>query len=309
MRAFITGASGFLGSYLTRLLVSRGEAVAILQRPESDLWRIKDVLPEVTQIEGNLLALAKIKKQFVEFAPDTVFHLAWFGVGNRYRNDELQVKQNLYGSLDLLRLVQDSGCRTFVGLGSQAEYGPQQRVLDENAPTNPTTLYGTVKFCTYLLTRQLATESELRFAWLRLFSSYGPKDNPDWMIPYLIGCLLRDERPALTRGEQRWDYVYVADAAEAIYLTALSETAEGVFNLGSGQAYSVRSIVEQIRDLINPALPLVFGDRPYRPDQVMHLQADIRKLLVATGWHPRTQLADGLRETVEWHLSHIGVGT
>jgi nucleoside-diphosphate-sugar epimerase len=307
MRALVTGATGFVGSYLTRLLLSRGEAVAVLRRPESNVWRIKDVLTEVTQIEGDLLRVSGIRQQLSDFAPDTIFHLAWYGVSNRYRNDEAQIRNNLDGSLDLLRLARETGCHVFVGLGTQAEYGPQQRVLDEDAPTNPTTLYGAVKLCTYLLAQQLAAEYGVRFAWLRLFSSYGPKDNPDWMVPYLIGALQRGERPALTRGEQRWDYIYVEDVAEAIYLTALAEAAKGVFNLGSGQSYILRDIVEQIRDLINPALPLGFGEVPYRPDQVFHLQANISKLRRATGWQPRTALADGLRQTVEWYLSKTGV--
>ncbi|MDQ3665021.1 MAG: NAD(P)-dependent oxidoreductase [Acidobacteriota bacterium] len=309
MRALITGATGFVGSYLTRLLVNRREAVAVLRRPESNPWRINDVLYEVIQIKGDLIELSGVRQEILDFAPDTVFHLGWDGVGNRHRNDEDQVKLNLYGSLDLLRLGKDAGCQVFVGLGSQAEYGPQLQALDEKAPTNPTTLYGAVKLCTYVLARQLSSEWGLRFAWLRLFSSYGPKDNPNWMIPYLIGALQRGERPALTGGEQRWDYVYVEDVAEAIYLAALTETAEGVFNLGSGQAYPLRSIVEQIRDLIDVTLPLGFGEVPYRPDQVMHLLADVAKLRTATGWQPRTELSDGLRQTVEWYLSRTGVSS
>lgn len=147
----------------------------------------------------------------------------------------------------------------------------------------------------------------MRFAWLRLFSSYGPKDNPDWMIPYLIGALQRREKPALTLGEQQWDYLYVGDVAEAIYLTALSGTAEGVFNLGSGRVDALRRIIEYIRDLIEPTLPLGFGAVPYRPDQVMHLQSDITKLQRETGWKPRTNLQDGLKKTVDWYLSRTGV--
>ncbi|MDT5060836.1 MAG: hypothetical protein QOH63_1295 [Acidobacteriota bacterium] len=300
MRALVTGASGFVGSYLVEALLRGGESVAILCRHESDLWRIEEALPRLTLIRGDFTEPSLAEDEIKEFAPDTVFHLAWYGVGGRHRHDDAHIDKNFLGSIALLRLVLRVGCRTFVGLGSQAEYGPQERVLNEEGRTEPTTAYGVAKLCTYLFANYLAASSGMRFVWLRLFSSYGPKDNPEWMIPYLMRTLLRGERPALTAGEQRWDYVYVADAADAIYLAAATERAQGVFNLGSGQAHRLRDVVEQIRDMIDPALPLGFGEIAYAPHQVMNLQADITRLSGVTGWHPKTTLSEGLRRTVEW---------
>jgi len=242
----------------------------------------------------------------MKFQPDTVFHLAWYGVGNRYRNAEAQIGNNLQSSLSLLRMAIDSGCQTWVGLGSQAEYGLYNTAIEEGSPTNPTTLYGATKLCTYLLTKQLTCEQDMRFAWLRLFSSYGPKDNREWMIPYVIQALQRGDKPSLTAGEQKWDYLYVEDVATALFQVADCHKAHGVFNLGSGQAQTLRGIVETIRDLIDPSLTLGFGDVPYRSDQVMHLQANITKLCEVTGWMPQTTLEDGLRKTVEWFKKEDG---
>jgi UDP-glucose 4-epimerase len=301
MRALVTGATGFVGSHLTELLVRHGHAVAILRRPGSDPWRLRDVLPAVTDIAADLADVGAAEPAVAAFAPDVVFHLAWHGVGNRHRNDEDQIDRNLTASIGVLRLAARCGCRTFVGLGSQGEYGPRNRTMDESEPTEPTTLYGVAKLCTYLLCKQLAARHEMRFAWLRLFSSYGPKNDPNWMVPYLIRSLLARERPALTAGEQVWDLIHVADAAEAIYRVAATPAAEGVYNLGSGEAHTIRSIVERIRDLIDPSLPLGFGEVPYRSDQVMHLRADVSRLRAATGWVPATDLDRGLRGTVDYY--------
>jgi nucleoside-diphosphate-sugar epimerase len=308
IRALVTGATGFIGSYLTERLVKAGEEVAILIRPGSDIWRIKDVLPNVTQIEGDLLTLSENESTIRQFNPDTVFHLAWYGVSNRYRNDYQQVERNLHSSLALFRLASRIGCRTWIGLGSQAEYGPQNKICDEDTDTNPTTWYGVAKISVYLLVRKLAAEDRARFVWLRLFSAYGPKDNSEWMIPYLIRTLLRGEKPSLTLGEQRWDYLYVEDAVEAIYQTALSKQSQGVYNLGSGEAHTIRNIVEHIRDLIDPALPLGFGEIPYLEDQVIHLQANITKLTEAIGWKPLTPFDVGLKQTVEWYRQRMEHG-
>jgi nucleoside-diphosphate-sugar epimerase len=136
---------------------------------------------------------------------------------------------------------------------------------------------------------------------LRLFSSYGPGDNPSWMITGLIDRLLHGERPRLTLGEQRWDYLHVRDVARALVAVLETPTATGPFNLGSGVALPLRDIMESVRDMIDPRLPLGIGEIPYRPDQVMHLEADPSRLMEATGWRPQTPLADGLRETIAWH--------
>jgi nucleoside-diphosphate-sugar epimerase len=145
----------------------------------------------------------------------------------------------------------------------------------------------------------------MRFAWLRLFSAYGPMDDSGWMIPSLIQQLLRRERPLLTAGTQLWDYLYVADAARAIAQVALTPQASGMFNLGSGRPETIRSVAERIRDAIDPKLPLGLGEVPFRPDQVMHLEADIGRLRATTGWSPEIDLNEGLRRTIAWFRERL----
>lgn len=303
MRALVTGATGFIGSYLVARLVRDGADVAVLLRPGTDAWRIRELLPRVTRLDADLSELAAAEPSVASFAPDTVFHLAWHGVGNAAHHDIAQIDANLHPTLELVRLAGRIGCRTWIGLGSQAEYGPANCRLNETAPTQPVTTYGVAKLCAGLLAERLATENEMRFAWLRVFSTYGPKDNPGWLLPYLIRTLLRGETPELTRCEQQWDYLYVEDAAEALCHVANTPAARGVFNLGSGRTVSLRSVVERVRDLIDPRLSLGFGAQPYRPNQVMHLEADVTRLQSVTGWTARTPLEDGLKRTVDWHRS------
>ena len=301
MRCFVTGASGHLGSYLTRLLLIKGDEVAIFVRPQSDLWRLSDVLPELKQIRGDLSQTTNSYLQIKSFMPEIVFHLAWHGVTADYHNESDQITKNLNGSLQLLQIVQELGCNCFIGLGSQAEYGPCNAILREDLPAQPVTAYGVAKLCIGMLTAKQCQIAGIRHVWFRLLATYGPKDSTRHLIPNVILKLLAGERPALTLGEQRWDYLYVTDAAEAIYQAAINSRAKGIFNLGSGQAYTVQSIVECIRDLIDPNLPLGFGEVPYNFDQPMHLQADNRRFSSCTGWSPSTPLEVGLVQTVDWY--------
>jgi len=305
MSLLVTGASGHLGSCLTRRLVEHGEEVAVMVRAESDLWRLADVADRVRVVRAGLDDVVAARRAVAELRPETVFHLAWGGVAGDSRDDPSQVTSNVAGSLRLFEAAREHGCRCWVGVGSQAEYGPYGGALREDLPARPQTVYGVSKLCVALLTQQLCRLAGVRFVWLRLLASYGPKDDRRRLIPSIIDRLLRGERPALTPGEQKWDYLYVDDAAEAIHLAARRPEASGVYNLGSGEAHAVRSIAERVRDLVDPSLPLGIGELAYRPGQLMHLQADITKLRAATGWRPRTTLDEGLRRTVAWHRSNV----
>lgn len=301
MRCLVTGATGHIGSHLVRYLLDGGVEVAALVRPmTSNLWRIEDTSHRLRIIKGDLSNIDRSRAAIREFAPEIVIHLGWHGVSSGYRNDPAQITQNLYGSLKLLELAHQGGCQKWIGLGSQAEYGPSDNVLTEDLPSRPVTAYGVAKLCLGLLSGRLCEAYGIGFAWLRLTASYGPMDDHNHMIPELILKLLRGEEPALTPGEQRWDYLYVQDAVEAIWRAAITPEAQGISNLGSGEAYTIRAVAERIRDLIDPNLALGFGEVPYRPDQVMHLQADISRLKQATGWAPQIRLEEGLRRTVEW---------
>ncbi len=139
------------------------------------------------------------------------------------------------------------------------------------------------------------------FVWHRVFSSYGPKDNPGWMMPMLITTLLKGESPELTLGTQQWDYIYVEDAARAIVSSIVSEKTDGIFNLASGETYTIKSVALLLQSMINTTIPFAFGVIPFRPDQVMYLRGNINKIVQATGWRPQVSLEEGLRQTVRWY--------
>lgn len=298
-KILVTGGTGFVGARVVRQLVEQGRDVAVLMRESSNYHRIEDLLGRCTIIRGDLLKLEEVRAELSHFSPEAVLHLAWDGVKGADRNSTVQMT-NVVASIKLYQLTEEIGCRHFVGLGSQAEYGPLSGRINETATTRPTTAYGAAKLAAGLLLERTASASERPFAWLRLFSSYGPDDDPSWLIPYLIRSLLSGEKPSLTKAEQIWDYIHVNDVAAGVIAT-LDSGALGIFNLGSGQERPLRDIISMIRDAIDPLLPLGFGEVPYRPDQVMHLAADITSLSSASGWRPSVSLESGIAETVAWH--------
>lgn len=306
VNAIITGATGFLGAALAgRILESGGKVAAIVRRNSPNRLRLADH-PSLQVVEGDLSDVGSWRVPLSGFRGEVFYHLAWNGVGNSFRNDPLQIT-NIEPSLATLRLAAELGCRRWIGAGSQGEYGPLNKRISEQEPLAPTTLYGAAKGATCLLSQALGRQLGVETVWARVFSTYGPGDNSGWMLVDVIRQLLAGQRPALTPGEQLWDYLYVDDAADALFAMGSADHLCGVYNLGSGQSRTIRSIAEIARDMIDPSLPLGFGEIPYRPDQVMHLEADIDKLVRETGWRPRIELESGVKNLLEWIKESVSV--
>jgi nucleoside-diphosphate-sugar epimerase len=292
----ITGATGFIGSAVLKELLLSGTRVTVLLRPESNTTRVDSMEGFETLRYADLLDNATIDG-LRKNKPDAFIHCGWHGVGGHERNEAFQITDNVVTTNNAVELAAASGCRKWIGLGSQAEYGNQNRCLDENAALLPTTVYGKAKLAAGMAALALCEARQIAGVWLRVFSTYGPGDAPGWLIPYVIQEFLAGRAPRLTLCEQLWDYLYVADAARAVCAAAKSST-NGVFNLGSGRALPLKDYIETIRGELATSVKPAYGALPYRPDQVMHLEADISRLTEATGWQPATSLREGIRATV-----------
>ena len=295
-RILVTGASGFVGAAVADLAAREGHDVTLLVR-NPDAPRVV-ALGRSCAIAVAVLADRAAVRDAIQARPDIVIHSAWEGVGGPDRAGDVQL-DNIRTTVALLDEAIAAGVRRFIGIGSQAEYGRHDRRIDEDAATMPFLLYGAAKLSAFHLTRQRAAEAGIGFAWLRLFSPYGPGDNANWLIPSVAAQIMAGRTPRTSAGTQKWDYLHIDDTARGILAAALSDNAQGVFNLSSGRAVTVRSIVERIRDIAHPGLPLTFGDIPFGPNQIMHLEGDNSRLTAATGWTPGIKIEDGLVTVVD----------
>ena len=295
----VTGAGGFLGAAVVRHALRAGYEVAALSRtPLAE--RLRGLPGKLTTYAVDLADHAAVARTLEGIAPAALIHCAWEGVGGTGRAGNVQL-DNIRATVALADAAIAAGARKFVGVGSQAEYGRYDRAIVESDLPCPTMLYGAAKLSACHLVRQRCGEAGVAFAWLRLFSVYGPGDNPNWLIPSVAAALADAKVPRCTPGTQLWDYLHIDDAAAGALAAAVTADATGVFNLSSGRPVAVRAIVERLRDLIAPGLPLRFGDVPFGSGQIMHLEGDRTKLTEATGWEPRIDPLAGLADVAaEW---------
>lgn len=304
-RAVITGGTGFIGAAVVSRMLQLGWKVTILTRPESNLERLAS-LSGLEVIGYSGVNDAAITQRLRDRRPDVFIHCAWRGVAGDDRDEKFQVLDNLTMSLTAVEWAAAAGCRQWIGIGSQAEYGNLNRRIDETAHPRPTTMYGKAKLAAGIATLALCEAHGMRGVWFRVFSTYGPSDSPRWFIPYVIREFLAGRRPRLTACEQRWDYLFIRDAAEAM-ATAAEQSAHGVFNLGSGHTRALREYVQVIAQELGTTIVPDYGAKPYRPDQVMHLEADTTRFSTATGWAPKTSFETGIRETIAFERRRSGV--
>ncbi|MBQ8202855.1 MAG: NAD(P)-dependent oxidoreductase [Clostridia bacterium] len=296
--AVLTGPTGAIGTALCRELAENGVTVYAVCRPNSNRAASVPEHKNIRKVFCDLSALCSLKELIPDGA-DAFYHFGWAHTIGDGRNDMPSQIENISYCIDAVRAANELGCKVFIGAGSQAEYGRVDGVLTPSTPCFAENGYGIAKLAAGNMSRIECEKLGIHHVWVRILSVYGPNDSRSTMISGLIDKLLKGERPSLTLGEQQWDYLYSFDAARAFHLIANSGVSGKTYVLGSGEARPLKCYIEQIRDFIDPALPLGFGEVPYGPKQVMRLQADISELTRDTGFTPETDFAEGIEATVK----------
>ena len=293
MRIVVTGASGFLGSWISRILSVDHDVVALL-RENSDLSSLFGLV-NLQTVELN----PSVWGDFIlSCRPDVLVLNHWQGVGNSERNDPVQM-ENFHFICKLAFAAREAGVKTVIGVGSQAELGPIDSLISELAPDNPTSLYGLAKMQTRQALQKCFNNSTVRFVWMRVFSTYGPLDRGSWLIPNIADALLSGSPAKMTKGEQQWSYLHAYDLATAFLTAVENYQLDGIVNVGNPQTISIKEVGLKIGQILDKVELIEIGALDYRADQVMKLQP-LCETLTNFGWKPQIAFDDGLKQTLQW---------
>jgi nucleoside-diphosphate-sugar epimerase len=303
-RVLVTGASGFVGSHALAPLAARGydvHAVARRARPDD----IGDVA--LTWHVADLLDATDRERVVAAIQPSHLLHAAWSLEPGRYAESPANLDW-VAASIQLARQFEALGGRRLVTVGSCFEYEHgRSPVLAETAPIAPATVYGVAKHALSVAIDALSKATGLSTAWARLFYLYGPREDRRRLVGDIASAVLEGREVATSAGVARRDYMFIADAGDAL-AELLDSEVTGPVNVATGEAPPVRELVERVAAAAgNPDL-VRYGARPSPPNDPPEIRAEIARLTGEVGWSAFTPRDVAIERTVAWWRAHLAVG-
>jgi len=301
-RVLITGASGFIGANLARRLLENGDDVyALLRAPEGN-WRLGDIESRLASIHGDLTNRESVRTAVRTAKPEIVFHLAAYGAYPSQKGFESMVATNILGSAFLLDACIEAGVACFIQTGSSSEYGYKNHATSETDGLDPNSHYAITKAAATHYCSLAAKTAAIRTATARLYSIYGPYEEPTRLVPALIVHGLKNRLPPLVSPKTARDYVHVDDAVSALLEIAAAQNPPpgAIYNVSSGIQTSLSELVSLARELLGIAAEPHWGAMQPRSWDTETWVGDPAAIQRDIGWKPRTSLRKGLERTIEW---------
>lgn len=298
----ITGATGFVGACIVRRLLKEDQNVTILIRKEAKLWRIKDILDKVNVIYSDLSDVKTLDKIFQSVRPDVIYHLAANGAYS-YQDDADQIIQtNIIGTWNLIKASLPYPYELFINTGSSSEYGFKNTSMKEDDLLEPASYYAVTKATQTLLSSFIAKSQGKPIITFRLFSVYGPYEEPTRFIPTLMKALLDKQDMKLVDPSIARDMIYVDDVIDAFFsIDKLKKFAGETFNICTGNQSTIKSIVQEAIKVTGESTNFIWGGMKNRNWDTKSWVGSNKKMEKLTGWKVKTDLKTGLKKMWEWY--------
>lgn len=298
--AIVTGASGFLGHWLISELNKRNISVIAVARQSSDISKLAH-MTNVTFAYCDMNHLESLPDLIDENTnTDVFYHLAWSGSTGDDRGDyELQLA-NTDAAVKAVIAAHKLGCKRFVGAGTLAELDCLAYSGEDYARPTAVSGYAVAKVAAHYLTKAKCASLGLKHLWAYIPNTYGEGNYTQNFVNFAIKKMLHGERASFTSGTQYYDFVYAADTAQG--LACIGERGEGfcAYYIGSTNPAELREFIIQIRDAIDPEIPLYLGEIPFNGTYQPIEAFDCTKLISIAEYTPKISFVEGISKTVAW---------
>jgi UDP-glucose 4-epimerase len=306
-RVLVTGGAGFIGSHLTRKLLSLGADVSVVVKYKSviDNVRIAPIWDEIHVIEADLRNIDSFR-QFNDSSYDVIFHLAAYNhVGDSFLHVGETMMSNAIATANLLEYAPSFG--RFIYTATSEVYGLQDTVpFREEALPFPISPYAVGKYAGELYARMKRHQTNQPITCLRPFNTFGPYQSERAIIPELIVKCLRGEPVETTEGVQTREFNYVDNIVDGFIAAAsVEEAPEEVVNIGANEEIAIRDLVKKIHALSNSASELRIGALPNRPTEIFRMRAANSRAEELLGWTPKVSFDEGLERTISWFRRYL----
>jgi UDP-glucose 4-epimerase len=322
LKILVTGGAGYIGGTVALRLLSAGHNVLIY---DNFCHGHRELVPAGTRlIEGDLADRQLLERVLRDEKVDGVMHFAaLIEAGQSMKHPEIYFRNNTASTLSMLEAMLAARVERLVFSSTAAVYGePKSTPIEESAALAPTNAYGESKLLVEQMLTWLNRIHDLRYASLRYFNVAGAVEGrgeahepESHLIPLILDVALGRRQSIKIFGKDYptpdgtcvRDYVHVGDLADAHVLAfeALRTSSRLIYNIGNGQGFSVREVVESARRVTGHPIPVV--EEPRRPGDPAVLVASSRKIIEELGWKPRySSLDEIVRSAWLWHQQRYG---
>jgi nucleoside-diphosphate-sugar epimerase len=304
---FITGGSGFVGANLIRTLLKNNYRVHVLNHTTKVGWRLQDIKKDLIIHKGDITNYKSLKSILSSVKPDYILHLAAYGAYSQQTELDKIVKVNIEGTKNLLEASKEINYKCFINTGSSSEYGFKNVPMKEDDYCDPVSYYAATKLGQTNICKVFSKLNKKPITTLRLFSVYGPFEEPTRFIPVIMKALYKKDTIKLTAGKQRRDFIYVEDVVNA-YLQIMkspNKYAAEIFNVGTGIENTNDEVVHHLFTTIGRKTKIQKGAYPTRNWDTTHWLADKTKITKKTNWKPAYSLDKGLKSTYSWFENNM----
>jgi nucleoside-diphosphate-sugar epimerase len=305
-RALVTGAAGFIGANLVRRLVADGHDVHMVVRPDSREWRVEGLPTGARLHEVDLEDRENVEKVVRSSRPEWIFHLAARGAYSWQADTREILRTNVIGTANLLEEVSAAGFDAFVYSGTSSEYGFKDHAPREDELVEPNSAYAVGKASGTMLCQLFARTGGHRVVVLRLYSVFGPWEEPGRLLPSLVLRGLAGGFPPLVAPAVSHDFVYMDDVIDAFLRAAGGPKVEpgAIFNVGSGVQTTIADAVDVARRVLAIEMEPQWGSMPSRAWDTSVWIADTRRIARELGWKATHSFEEGFRKQAEWFRAH-----
>jgi nucleoside-diphosphate-sugar epimerase len=298
-RVVVTGATGFLGGHVLKLLhQANATVIAIVDRSRASsrhgasLESVETIWFDSPEQIAAAVRLAQ---------PDFLIHLhAAVTTARTAAAVESTLQTNLMPSLEIMIACSEMSVKRLILMGSGEEFGPVTGPFDDYTIADPPSPYGASKAAVTGYAKMFYNAFRLPVVVLRPSVVYGPCQAPRMLVPQVLHALLEGRQIAVTEGRQTRDFVYVEDVARGIVRTLLAEGIDGhAFNLGSGEVVTVKQCLATIEEITGRTGLIQYGAIPYKIGEIFSYEPVIEKTFAALDWRPSVSLREGLTRTWE----------
>ncbi len=285
-RVLVTGAKGLIGKETLQPLLNKGYEVYALTTGEKPVDNIK-------WVQGNLFDSDKINPILSEIKPTHLLHLAWQTTG--MFNDNMNF-DFLTASIELLKSFKQRGGKKVVIAGTYVEYAESNELLDEYTSTiTPQHIYGKCKNYLREIAELYCLHNDIQFAWGRIFSAFGLEKDLRRLTGDVMNSLFNDKTVEIRSGSLIRDYIYSKDVANA-FVEILDSDKNGIFNISTGKATSIKDYVLTIARLMNKEHLVIFNEQA--SNQYKFVVGNNSRLVNEIGWQPKYTIEQALEEII-----------